>query len=508
MRSEEIDLATIQSLDRGTTSWIAAMNERSLLKQMETFTSTVIRPVNEQSVQGSSSSKVHCQSNFILRQLTRTQLRVYYLGPEDDDLEDVRRLITQAVEPSTLRETHIWKGASSSPPVLTPVEVGRGVPWIDRMAQWSRWRSTSDIVHGLGTRREGSESESLAPFGSQRHKLLATSAISKFLGTGIPETSRSKASSTAIESSWQNDVESQISAKFGLILHSASAVQSQVSGTYEKFETIKGSNGRELASQRVILTNIPGSLQLLQLEKAKDIQQREEIHVRLIPSAIENVHVFPDIDLCIAIDPVKKTSQLDSIRLIIRETESDILLPEHRADVRFNVESYLTGSPQLDPRIQDFVQSSNFNIWGTERLKTPPRLKVVIPEHALKTFHALPTVPSNGALIDYTFAGLDYRSQIQVPYDAYNLQYTTIEAGKAGGRRTELCLRWKFFPKCMPFNYLTPKPDFREDVFPSLMNVAYNLVGRLTAFGAEFKELDSMAKFKGIRRMKVNSYGA
>ena len=91
------------------------------------------------------------------------------------------------------------------------------------------------------------------------------------------------------------------------------------------------------------------------------------------------------------------------------------------------------------------MQDSNLGIWGTERLRTPTEITLEIPLHAMRS-HTLPAEENpTPVLAEYTFTNLEHHSELRIPFrerdSRTDLTYTSIEAGKIGGRRDELALR-------------------------------------------------------------------
>lgn len=158
------------------------------------------------------------------------------------------------------------------------------------------------------------------------------------------------------------------------------------------------------------------------------------------------VEVLPNLEIRIKLSNNTMTASIEYVRLV-HSKHLDFMLPQNTVDLRFNRGSsvYWQTERPCDPRIQQFIQKSNFNIWGTERLRTPTELTLEIPAHALRTHKQLAGGKVPGAMsVGYTFNSLEHRSELLIPLSETgewsNLTYTNIEAGKLGGRRDELTL--------------------------------------------------------------------
>ncbi len=369
------------------------------------------------------------------------KLIVYYLGPSDGDFEDVRRLTLQALEPAATNKTQAqWIGPIKAEGVIRyPVDVGTGLPLSERSTEWSRWSS--------GIRKRSKEiAEAGNPLSTRRPALaqsrddtklsqVIASTNSFLFGKAQGERTIARHDPVLLGSYWDRELRYNTSAVFGQLL-------------YPKSPETGMDITEQIKSRREFLTTVPGLRQFLTELRLPSLNQQEEMFIKLIPtprSASEKTFVnnLPDLDIRVAIDTESRTTSLHSVRLIVRERQSDILLPNEMMDLRFVAESYLSARKQVDPRIRDFVAASNLNIWGEDRLKTPASLTISIPPHALQSQTGRSnTLPDPGLEIpvNYIFAGLSHRSFLQDEFLKFFMEYSTIEAGRTGGRRDELRL--------------------------------------------------------------------
>ena len=215
--------------------------------------------------------------------------------------------------------------------------------------------------------------------------------------------------------------------------------------------------------RRQFLTMVPGlmhSLEDLGMENLDiNAQSAEFLLIRLTPSFQSSPPVplddLPDLEISIFCDGNDRTTSIRDVRLVSK-TELDVLLPQNTMDLRFVRQTCVYSKEgSLDTEIERFVHVSNLDIWGQDRLKTPTELNISIPPHALReTLEERPTKDLKKETVKYTFSGLEHRCKIEVPYHQpgswANLTYTSIEAGKFGGRRDELALTQSRLPKDAP----------------------------------------------------------
>ena len=175
----------------------------------------------------------------------------------------------------------------------------------------------------------------------------------------------------------------------------------------------------------------------------------EYLQIHLTPSLGTShvpVEFLPNLEIQIKLSNDTMTASIEYVRLV-HSKHLDFMLPQNTVDLRFNRASsvYWQTERPCDSRIQQFIQKSNFNIWGTERLRTPTELTLEIPAHALRTHKQLAGEKVPGAIsVGYTFNSLEHRSELLIPLSETGewsiLTYTNIEAGKLGGRRDEFTL--------------------------------------------------------------------
>lgn len=157
------------------------------------------------------------------------------------------------------------------------------------------------------------------------------------------------------------------------------------------------------------------------------------------------------------------------------------MLPYNNIDVRFQQRTTSRLDQNSIEPVRDYIQQSDLKMSGSKLLQTPPSIRIPIDSHLCRGPgpSLLGEVDSKGDKIpksnvrevEYLFAGLEIRSTLSFEYRSWLLRYTSIEAGKAGGRRSELALR--------------PSRDRKPAVEKDLIKMAYELASEFGDQGNE-----------------------
>ena len=333
---------------------------------------------------------------------------------------------------------------------------------LDRNQEWSRWCSP----HTQGQAREKEEkdrtlpSSSLTGPGTQaNHGKLAFNSVKSFFGAPDDTSHKFCGNNTPY---WVQDTECHDSVTFGQVLFPSNLAQgvaealrdgkkkTKKKGRVARLIDNNSIGQKSLKQAREFVPLVPGLVQ--SLESVGPLEKSEEfLQVRLSPSSKNMslpvpVKALPYLEMRIFFDNENKTTTIKDVRLVTKK-EKDFLQPQNTVDLRFTREQRVYANAKeddIDPRIISFVQNSNFNIWGTERLKTPLGLSLSIPAHAVQPHNGFDPKSHDTLLVEYTSLGLEHRSSLTIPYRDPNswptLTYTNIEAGRVGGRRDELSL--------------------------------------------------------------------
>ena len=350
--------------------------------------------------------------------------------------------------PAKRRMLVVGRRNSKSNTLFVPVEVGNGLSLADRPQQWSRWCSQS--IRAIDPNDKCKEVPSrLNTFENPLDEEKIARELNNFFA--IPD-DQSEIAEIAEKTRphWMSNISYLDSAILGQVLFPTPI--SNTEKTSPKQPKDKG--------PRELITLVPGlvnSLENLGLDNLiTKTWSEESLLIRLTPSPEKILSVplegIPDLEIRIFLDSTNQTTSIHEVRLV-REKELDLLLPQNTTDLRFVRRSCVhSRKGGLDPSIEQFIQNSKLDIWGTGRLKTPCDLTLSIPPHALGPSHDSLTFRGfENENVRYTFASLEHRSKIGVPFHQpgswADLTYTSIEAGKIGGRRDELVVTQQRRPK-------------------------------------------------------------
>ena len=339
----------------------------------------------------------------------------------------------------------LWCGdVNQDNTVPVPVDVGSGLALIHRNQQWSRWcspkaRKIREFVVERGT------STSPNPLDSAK----AVDILNKFLAP--PQQHHEPLSETSPY--WQPKIVHSDSVALGHLVFSGPLATERSVPNQATTKAVKDDQivGRLKKTRRAFVSSIAGAFRLLQPlgSVTSNPAIAEYLQVHLTPSLGTlpvPVEVLPNLEIRVKLSNDTTTASIEYVRLV-HSKHLDCMLPQNTVDLRFISHSsvYWQTEDTCDPRIQRFIQDSNFNIWGTDRLRTPTEVALEVPAHALRPRKEPSGEEVPGAIsVDYTFNSLEYRSELLIPISKTgewsNLTYTNIEAGKLGGRRDELTL--------------------------------------------------------------------
>lgn len=325
--------------------------------------------------------------------------------------------------------------------VPVPVDVGSGLALIHRNRQWSRWCSPK--AREVEVERGTSTSPNLLD------SAKAVNTLNKLLAP--PQQHRELLSETCPY--WQTNIAHSDSVSLGQLVFPGPFTTERSATDQGKTKVVKDDQveGRLDKTQREFITSIAGVFRLLQplgsVTSNPAIAEYLQIYLTPSPGTLPvPVEILPKLEIRIKLSNDTMTASIEYVRLV-HSKHLDFMLPQNTVDLRFIRSSsvYWQTEGPCDPQIQQFIQESNFNIWGTERLRTPTELALEIPAHALRPHKQLPGEKVPGAMsVVYTFNSLEHRSELLIPISETgewsNLTYTNIEAGKLGGRRDELTL--------------------------------------------------------------------
>ena len=404
----------------------------------------------------------------------------------------------QILRPGCSHTTKLaWsKDNETSKAGLVPVHVGNKMSLLDRNQEWSRWCNPHN-----GNQVERKEKIDEVPLSSllatpetQAKKLHGASGVDAAKSFfAMPDDAIYK-NCKPPASFWASEIEYHDSVTFGQILFPTKLASSIADAIRKsKNNTKAGGNIKPIGNREIglilmkqpreFVPLVPGlvhSLGSFQSPKERD----DFVEIRLSPSPKNlslpvPVSALPDLEIRVSIDDESKATSIKDVRLVNR-LEKDFLQPHRIVDLRFIREQHVyAGNDDIDPCITAFVQNSELNLLGTERLKTPAGLSLSIPSLAVYPHKDFAPKNYDTLLVDYTSLGLEVRSSVTVPYQESNswptLTYTSIEAGRVGGRRDELSLnRVRFTSDSPPINDMEFDPAALGGDTPSSLYNAFH----------------------------------
>ncbi|KAI9720825.1 MAG: hypothetical protein M1812_002664 [Candelaria pacifica] len=420
-----------------------------------------------------------------------------------NEVQDARRLFLASILPPKNSHPPItWDAkASESLGILCP-PTKLDLSWKDREKSWSRWTFplTAESNEGRnGERPVQSRSSPIVPSSRVRNRVhedlfgelqentsvlglrLNQEECNELQAVSTPGTENSLAVSKTVNWTHSSKGARQVcSVLLGQVLHEAQDATSP--------QRIDARELMELQN-RTMSTSISGALVVLKSLPFRRLH--ESLYLRLLPSpwtplGVDAMKAFPEIELRVSLRGDKKEPFLQRVSALLDQRVSDVMLPEKRADLRFRRE---VTSELLDARedkvIAAFLRDSHLDTLGRGRLRTPASLNLHVPRRMIKTkdmkLSNTDTIKESieEVEVEYLFSGLDYRHSVTMDWEGDRLDYTTIEAGKIGGRRTELRLTHNLSTITLPPNSLSDAPSNPPTDLTEFMAKAYRLVNNL-----------------------------
>lgn len=373
-------------------------------------------------------------------------------------------MIEQILQPVSTQVSKLaWsRGDKPSDAHPVPVTVGSRLSMFNRSQQWTTWRSShmddqntkDQEMNDQDTRKE---KKGMRP--QAMHGKIAVDTVKALFGKPDDSSYKLYRYNTPF---WMQEIEYRDSVTFGQVLFPATKALSISRGLRTPKEK-KGkldhvyvpvttrTIGHQLRAQpREFVPLVPGLVH--SLTRFGPLRKSEEfLQIRLTPSSNNTslpvpIKVLPDLEIRISFDEEKETTSIKDVRLVNR-VEQDFLQPQYISDLRLIREQHVCANMKdnkIDRRIISFVQQSNFDIWGTERLKTPLGLSLPIPALAIQSHDGFNPKSYDTLMVAYSSLGLEHRSSLTIRYQDPEswptLTYTNIEAGRIAGRRDELSL--------------------------------------------------------------------
>lgn len=328
------------------------------------------------------------------------------------------------------------------------IETGTALPLVSRSRRWIRWTDGSRREIKPDKVEEGpfENDENASTSKRSTRDTLMDESISETIVNHMQDVPLMTQPANPSEH-WTDSCLCESSAVFGYILYPMlKALEAR-----RNAHIAKGNIAADfLNSRQEFLTRLPGLRSFLQCSRLTNIVEGEELRIRLFPDQEMGTkiqgNIFPDLDISLDIDRRSEQVSFAGSRLVFPEAEVDLLLPDEGTDIKFISRSFVPSGEHPGPSISTYIENSNLNVFGQERLRTPTSLKISIPSHAIRTVAGTKDDATNKTfgpetgpdiLVNYIFARLEHRSSFSGILSGAIVQYTVIEAGKTGGKREE-----------------------------------------------------------------------
>jgi hypothetical protein len=158
------------------------------------------------------------------------------------------------------------------------------------------------------------------------------------------------------------------------------------------------------------------------------------------PAGAAALKWYPPLEMQFNVNSSTKEHTLNNLCAITSDSCNDILIPDRSHDMRFQQTNTVALNQDFlstMPEIQKFLADSELGL-VQNRIVAAPILEIPLPEHLVN----LPRTKKHDTQtpIQYFFAGLEYRTSLSLAFNGWRMRYTTIESGRANGRRSELTL--------------------------------------------------------------------
>ncbi|MCJ1312472.1 hypothetical protein MMC25_006146 [Agyrium rufum] len=369
------------------------------------------------------------------------KLTVWSMGPETTDLDNVRKLLFQSLNPNRTRLVPVLLDVPKDSQLQElPLRNKESLPWYERPQNWARWISPISLVPiPSETSRKGftepGNVQRADPNDAQTYRALdfiKQSLINIDSATLIPKVQQQRRGYEQYH---------VLSAVPGLIAYRANDRQESnllditgstehTAGRLKKF--LKERDFRRSTISPEIPNLIPTVLSL----PNPQLLSQPRLRLRLRPSQSNHDASAPSLDIIMALDEEDKSMKLHRIVITDTDRSCDQLLPEKVADVRYQRQSYTVVDPAEDPILREtvleFLSKSNLDLWGAKPFSTP--FDVKLPIRTTKKGHTARET------VLYYYDSLEHEAVMHLQFRHYRARYVTVEAGLANGRRQYLSI--------------------------------------------------------------------
>lgn len=387
--------------------------------------------------------------------------------------DNVRRLLLSSTE-GTIRTSRQLVRKLLPEPILggfVPQTSTDELQWGERWGRWARWAcaTTQEVSNvkpfsGCDAASDG-RGDKAAVYERREHNASATEQMQQPI---------KGAKHWQDLSFWSPRPVTQTYISFGQILHETSAT---ISPGLTSVRAIPWSVSRAFSPALPSLSALFSTIEASTTLPAGSIRMRFEPSPWQMGSSHPD-KVLPAVEMRFSVDSETKSIELQEMLAISDITSTDVMLPDRALDLRFEQKTMYRDNGDLlsKTQVQDFIQASQLDLEHGQ-LQTPPRITLPIPAAICKNMSPGQTNDKevHTVEVEYLFTGLDYRSTLHYEFDGWALLYTSIEGGKAGGRRGEL----KLYPSSKQGATLQAQAGLQDDHCARYIEAAYRLVDTL-----------------------------
>jgi hypothetical protein len=321
-------------------------------------------------------------------------------------------------------------------------------------------------------------------------KLLG--ALESILALPSPSSLSASVSETA-KIQWKQDMDMDISASYGHVLHHAKS-DARVAVASKGVPKLQPDNS-------LFLKRVPNLSRVIpHLGLSQSTEGQEIVSFKLLPSlakiemsgsikVFNRVELFPEIyvEFVVKNEPdSSRSAQLHQVYAKVQEKLLDAMLPTCATDIRFRRSVVAQADVQsivLNQTMKEFLQQAQSHCMGYGNLQNPSPVKITVPKRMLqqktgnKSGEGVPH--SDHKDVYYIFASVEKRHAIPFVFAKHDVSYTGVDAGKIGGSWQELSIH---MPKLA---WTEHEPAAQTKVHEEFTRAAFALASRidLTAKG-------------------------
>ncbi|KAI5814758.1 mitochondrial inner-membrane-bound regulator-domain-containing protein [Pyronema omphalodes] len=405
-------------------------------------------------------------TNTFIERLGDFKISISSADETRDRMEDARRLILTSINLSLRTKNSLLFNPpldNNTTGALFPFSESSSLPWSERHQNWGRWK--------LITQR---------PFpGTQKPKLVIDSFnilrnVNGSRGsTEIVFNSLSKLGGpTPTSEMAEHGLKSTYEATIGNLLYCIPTDDYAIRVEDPELEVPEFIR-RFHDAPRILSNSFPGIHAFTQdpLKRAdftmpapplRNASSKEYFQLRFLPTPWanpDNFETYPPVRLTVKIDPTTGEPLDPEFHALSLQCNADVLLPRLPCDIRFTRRDEAALPISEDAQAagiakdewERYLANSQLNPTKNSKLRSASEVKLNIPnwlvngpaKPAIEDAEASEAsetseVSTESTLVEYTFAGMEFRREVTLDDKGYSLSRTVVEGGVSGGRKTEI----------------------------------------------------------------------